>query len=103
MGNLSISLVNTAAAQRTFDRALQTIQNNITNVYTPGWAKQRQTIDNSPFDPAHGLPGGIRPGVLQDSRSTYAESAVRDQQGALNFDQQLQADLSRVEKSFDFN
>lgn len=103
MGNLSISLINAASAQRAFDRALQTIQNNVTNVYTPGWSRQRATIINNPFNVEAGLPGGIRPGSLQDSRSTYAETAVRDQQGGLNYQQQLKADLSRAEKIFDLN
>jgi len=103
MGNLSISLINAASAQRAYDRALLTIQNNVTNVYTPGWAKQRATIENAPFNVEAGLPGGIRPGVLQDSRSRYAESSVRDQQGRLNYDQQLETDLQRVEKAFDLN
>lgn len=103
MGNLSISLVNAAAAQRAFDRALQTIQNNVTNVYTPGWSRQRATIINNPFNVEAGLPGGIRPGSLQDSRSTYAETAVRDQQGTLNYASQLKTDLSRAERIFNLN
>jgi flagellar hook-associated protein 1 len=103
MGSLSIALRNAASSQRAFDRALQTIQNNVSNVYTPGYARQRPTFRNAPFNPEAGLPGGIRPGVLQDTRSRYAEGAVRDQQGRLSYDQQLQADLSRVEKAFDIN
>lgn len=103
MGSLSVALQNAASSQRAFDRALQTIQNNVSNVYTPGYARQRPTFRNAPFNPEAGLPGGIRPGVLQDSRSRYAEGAVRDQQGRLSYDQQLQADLSRIEKSFDIN
>ena len=103
MGSLSVSLQNAASSQRAFDRALQTVQNNVSNVYTPGYARQRPTFRNSPFNPEAGLPGGVRPGGLQDSRSRYAEGAVRDQQGRLGYDQQLQADLSRVEKAFDIN
>ncbi len=103
MGSLSVSLQNAASSQRAFDRALQTIQNNVSNVYTPGYARQRPTFRNAPFNPEAGLPGGIRPGALQDSRSRYAEAAVRDQQGRLSYDEQLQADLSRVEKAFDIN
>ncbi len=103
MGNLSISLANAAATQRTFDRQLQTIQSNVSNVNTPGWVRQRATIENAPFNLDAGLPGGIRPGALQDSRSIYAENAVRDQQGRLNYDDQLKTDLQRNEKIFDLN
>lgn len=103
MGSLSVALRNAAASQRAIDRALQTIQNNVSNVSTPGYARQRPTFRNAPFNPEAGLPGGIRPGALQDSRSRYAEGAVRDQQGRLSYDRQLQGDLARVEKAFDIN
>lgn len=103
MVGLTVSLQNAASAQRAFDRALQTVQNNVSNVYTPGYARQRATFRNSPFNPDEGLPGGVRSGVLQDTRGRYAEGAVRDQQGRLHYDQQLQADLSRLEKAFAIN
>ncbi|BDC52474.1 flagellar hook-associated protein 1 [Bryobacterales bacterium F-183] len=102
--NLTITLVNTAAAQRAFDRVLQTIQNNVTNVHTPGWAKQRVLLQAQPFSTNWaGQQGGVRAGTLEDSRSQYAERSVRDSQSKLSYSSQLSENLSRLEKTFDLN
>lgn len=103
MGSLAIALLNTAQAQRTFTRALNVLQTNVSNVNTPGYAVQRPDFQAQPFNPDQGLPGGIRFGELQNSRSTYAEQSVRDQQGNLNQNQQLSADLTRLNPAFDLN
>ena len=103
MGSLSLALLNSAQAQRTFTRALNVIQTNVSNVNTPGYATQSPIFLNQPFNPAEGLPGGVAFGNLQDSRSLYAEQSVRDQQGFLNQNQQLSTDLSRLNPAFDLN
>lgn len=103
MGSLSIALLNSAQAQRTFSRVLNVIQTNVSNVNTPGYATQTPILLNQPFNPDQGLPGGVAFGNLLDSRSLYAEQSVRDQQGFLNQNQQLSTDLSRLNPAFDLN
>ncbi|MBS1833339.1 MAG: hypothetical protein JST65_11520, partial [Acidobacteria bacterium] len=102
--NLTITLLNTASAQRAFDRVLQTIQNNVTNVNTPGWAKQRVLLQAEPFSTGWaGRQGGVRAGNMEDSRSQYAERQVRDSQSKLSYSSQLSENLSRLEKTFELN
>lgn len=103
MGSLNIALLNSAQAQRTFIRALNVVQTNVSNVNTPGYASQSAVLLNQPFNPDVGLPGGVAFGQLQNSRSTFAEQSVRDQQGFLNQNQQLSADLSRLNPAFDLS
>src|SRR5260221_8164612 len=74
--SLSSGLHNAASAQRAFSQAIETIQNNVDNIYTPGYTRLRPTFVNAPFNPDQGLPGGIRSGVTQDARSRYADDAV---------------------------
>lgn len=101
MGSLSIALLNSAQSQRVLSQALTALQTNISNVNTPGYASQEVTFINQPFNPDTGLPGGVRFGELQSTRSTYAEQAVRDQQGSLNLNQQLATDLAQLNPAFD--
>lgn len=103
MGSLGIALLNSAQAQRTFSRAISVVQTNVSNVSTPGYATQNSEFLNQPFNPDVGLPGGVGFGQLQDTRSNYAEQAVREQQGFLNQNQQLSTDLSRLNAAFDLN
>lgn len=103
MGNLTIALFNTAGAQRAFRRAIETVQNNVINVHTPGYARQRPTFDNAPFNPELGQAGGILPGVTQSSRAKYAEESVRNSTGDAGRERQLSSGLAPVEKAFDLN
>ena len=103
MGSLSLALLNSAQAQRTFARALNITQTNVSNVNTPGYATQTPVFLNQPFNPDQGLPGGVSFGSLLDSRSPYAEQSVREQQGFLNQNQQLSVDLARLSPAFDLN
>jgi flagellar hook-associated protein 1 FlgK len=103
MGNLSIALYNAAQAQRAFDRAISVVQNNVTNVNTPGYARQRATFDNAPFNPDAGMPGGIKGGSLQSRRSAYVEQAVRREQGELSAAEQRAGSLTRLERTFSLN
>lgn len=101
MGNLLVSLFNTANAIGVYNRALETTENNVTNVNTPGYAKQIQVLTALPFDPSVGLPGGVAAGPTESTRNAFAESSVRDQQSQLGYHQQIAADLSQIEAFFD--
>jgi flagellar hook-associated protein 1 FlgK len=101
MGNLFAALRASGNALDVFGRGLDVAQNNVSNSSTPGYARQRLTLQPAPFDPAHGLVGGVRAGDVQSSRDEYAESAVRGQTELLGRAQQIAASLGPVESSFD--
>lgn len=95
------SLLSSANAMRVFAQALDTIQNNVNNAATPGYAKQRLLPVPLPLAPELGLPGGIMAGGLTSSRDEYAELAVRLQQHSYGRSQQMAGELSRIEPLFD--
>jgi flagellar hook-associated protein 1 len=101
MGNLFTSLLNSTGALQVYGRVFNTIENNISNANTPGYAKQDQLLEALPFDPATGTPGGVAAGPMQNSRSEYLEQNVRNQQQQLGFAQQQAQDLGQVQPLFD--
>ncbi len=84
-----------------FTRALNAIENNVTNANTPGYAKQDQSLTARPFDPAAGLSGGVVAGPLISARSEFLEQAVRSQTELLGSAEQKATDLGQVEPFFD--
>ena len=101
MSNLLASLVSATGALRSYSRVLETSENNVVNSSTPGYARQRITLQAVPFDPSSGLSGGVTPGELESSRSQYAENAVRRQTQRLGAFEQKAESLSPVESAFD--
>jgi flagellar hook-associated protein 1 len=79
MASLIASLTVTAGALNAFSQSLETIQNNIANAQTPGYASQQQTLDATTFDPADGALGGVTAGAVVSSRNEYDEQALRNQ------------------------
>lgn len=100
MGGLLTSLFNTARAMQVYDRQLATVQNNIANASTPGYVRQIETVEASPFQLDVGLAGGINPGVVISARSDYAEETVRRQQSLLGQADQKATDLAQLEPQF---
>jgi flagellar hook-associated protein 1 len=95
------SAMNTSAnALDVFQRALETIQNNVTNSSTPGYASQTLNLQALPFQPSAGLPGGLSAGQVQSARDEYAEQSVRQQFSALGTLEQTSQSLSSVELNF---
>ena len=101
MSNLLASLHASANALSVFERAMEVVQNNVTNASTPGYAAQRMSLVASEFDLSAGLIGGVRAGQVESSRNLYAEQAVRRQLESQGFSQQTAQSLSAVEYSFD--
>lgn len=101
MGNLMASLLASANAMRTFERGMGVVENNVTNVSTPGYAKQRLTLLAQPFQIETGLPGGVTLDEAQSLRSEYAERTVRQYVGSQGRYSQQATDLGRVEMLFD--
>ena len=83
MGSLTASLLSAAGALQVYDGVFATIQNNVTNANTPGYAEQDPSLVALPFDPGTGLSGGVGAGPLLSTRSEYLEQSVRDQQSQL--------------------
>jgi flagellar hook-associated protein 1 FlgK len=65
-----------AGALAAFQRSLETISHNMGNVSTPGYARQRVTLQELPFSPDAGLLGGVSSQLARSARSLYAETAV---------------------------
>jgi flagellar hook-associated protein 1 FlgK len=83
MGNMLSSLLATAGAIKAYDRALDVIQNNVSNASTPGYAAARLNLISQPFDPASGRTGGVKTGTLETSRDDYVEQVVWAQQNSV--------------------
>src|SRR5579883_1529449 len=101
MSGISSALFNSANALEVFSRGYDVIENNITNVNTPGYAKQDQLLLAQPFNPALNVTGGVTDGPMISSRSEYLEQAVRTEQQALGDASQRSADLGQVQSLFD--
>ena len=103
MVNLLASLGSMESALRSFQDGITVSQNNVANASTPGYAKQRATLEALPFQPRLGLTGGVKTGATQNSRSLSAERTVRTELSALgNFAQQAQG-LTQIEGVLDIS
>jgi flagellar hook-associated protein 1 FlgK len=102
MGLLT-SILNSANALRVYDQEFSTIQNNIANANTPGYADQNVTLIADSFNPSQGFNGGISTGPLASSRSQYLEQSVRTETTLLGSAQQQAADLAPLQSLFDLS
>src|SRR4249919_2778069 len=100
MGSLFSALITTADSLRAYDRSLSTIQNNVSNANTPGFARQRVTFIPRAFDLSQGLSGGIDAGPLVSFRDEYSERDVWRQTHVQGKFAQQSADLAQVESAF---
>jgi flagellar hook-associated protein 1 len=103
MSNLLASLVSSAGTLQAYGQVLETTQNNVANVSTPGYAKQSLDLYALPFDPAGGVTGGVRAGTLVSARNEFAEQAVRQQTSGLGYQQQLVDSLTAIQTNFDIS
>jgi flagellar hook-associated protein 1 len=100
MGILT-SILNSANALQVYDKEFATIQNNIANQNTPGFADQNQTLAADSFNPSESLDGGVSAGPVLSTRSQYLEQAVRTQTTLLGTAQQQVSDLTPLQSLFD--
>jgi flagellar hook-associated protein 1 FlgK len=100
---LMTSILNSANALKVYDQEFSTIQNNIANANTPGYADQNVTLIADSFNPSEGLDGGISTGPLASSRSQYLEQSVRTETTLLGSAQQQAADLAPLQSLFDLS
>lgn len=100
MGGLFAALVTTAGALRATDRQLMTIQNNVSNASTPGYAKQQLQLQARQFDVRLGLPGGVDIGELVSFRDSFSERNVWRQMHSLGRYTEQQTMLEQLEGAF---
>jgi flagellar hook-associated protein 1 FlgK len=78
-------------------------QNNVANASTPGYVKQRQSLESMPFDATAGDTGGVRAGEIQSSRNQFADQSVRRDSTSLGTSNQLVESLSAIQNVFDIS
>ncbi len=100
MSNLLTSLMTTATSMRAYERAIAAVQNNVNNVSTTGYAKQRQLLDAQLFLPDQGYSGGVRAGAVVSYRDQLAEREVQLQQSRLGYYEQRSRQLKEIEANF---
>lgn len=100
MGNLFGSLLSTSGTMRAYERSLATIQNNVANASTPGFARQRQILEAKRFDLPSGIAGGVEPGKVVNYRNQFLETAVRRRQEDFSKSEQTARDLAQIEAEF---
>lgn len=103
MGNLLVSLRNTAEAMRVFQRGMGVVQANVTNASTPGYARQSQKLEAKRMDLDSGLPGGVLSAGTLDGRNEYAEATVWRRQEALGYADERRQQLDALEPVFDIS
>lgn len=101
MSDLFSSLQTAGQALGVFQQALNTVQNNITNANTPGYASQSVNFASQPFDLVGGLAGGVASQGLNSARDEYAEGEVRRQLSTLGFYEGQAQGTSSIATNFD--
>ena len=94
--SLFTSLRSTAGALAAFDQALSVTQDNVANASTPGYAKQRVSLEALQY-------GGVRAGPLMSARDQYADQAIRQRVATWGYSQQQTDSLSALQGVFDIS
>ncbi len=102
MGLLT-TLLNSSNALKVYDQEFSTIQNNIANQNTPGYADQNVTLVADSFDPSDALYGGVSTGPVHSTRDQYLEQEVRTQTTLLGTAEQQVSDLTPLQTLFDLS
>jgi flagellar hook-associated protein 1 len=103
MSNLLASLRSSATTLEAIQRSVGAVQNNVSNASTPGYVRQRMSLQAIPFNPENGLSGGVTTSGLTSARDQFAETAVRTQATVLGRAEQSQTVLSWVETALNLN
>lgn len=102
MGLLA-TLINSSNALSVYDQEFATIQNNIGNANTPGYADENLALKADAFDPTAHIYGGVSVASLQSARSGYLEQNVRSQTTLLGAAQQQASDLAPLQSIFNLS
>jgi flagellar hook-associated protein 1 len=99
MGGLYSILDSTSQSLQAFEQGMDVTQNNVTNANSPGYADQVPEMVSQAFQSDTGLSGGIQE-ETQDTRSSYADTAVQQQLSLQGMYQQLQTSLAPLQSVF---
>jgi flagellar hook-associated protein 1 FlgK len=101
MSNLFATMGSAASALDVLQQALGVVQNNVSNASTPGYASQQLNIEAAPFDVVSGAAGGITADGLQNSRDSWADSAVQQQLQTLGLYTAQNQSTNTIQSFFD--
>lgn len=100
MSSLFAGLTTAANSMDVLQRAMGVVQNNVANSSTPGYATQSLNFESRLFSPADNLWGGVASAGLTDSRSSFAERAVWNQNELLGTAAQSATSLAALQSTF---
>jgi flagellar hook-associated protein 1 len=101
MGSLFSALSSAGQSLQAFEQAIDVVQNNVTNANSPGYADQVPELVSQSFQTGNQVVSGGVQETTQDTRSTYADTAVQQQLSLQGMYQQLQTSLTPLESVFD--
>ncbi len=101
MGSLFSALDSASQSLQAFERAMDVTQNDVTNANSPGYADQVPQLISQDFQTNTGLTSGGVQEVTQDTRDSYADTAVQQQLSLQGMYQQLQTSLAPLQNVFD--
>ena len=101
MGSLFSALDSASQSLQAFERAMDVTQNDVTNANSPGYANQVPELISQDFQTDTGVNSGGVQEVTQDTRSSYADTAVQQQLSLQGMYQQLQTSLAPLQNVFD--
>lgn len=101
MGNIFTALNTAGQSLQAFEQAMSVTENNVTNANSPGYADQVPQMVSLSFQANGAGPSGGIEEVTQDTRSSYADTAVQQQLSLQGMYQQLQTTLTPLENVFD--
>jgi flagellar hook-associated protein 1 len=93
MGSLFSALTSAGQSLQAFEQAMDVTENNVTNANSPGYADQVPQMISQSF-------GGVQE-QTQDTRDSYADTAVQQQLSLQGMYQQLQTTLAPLQNVFD--
>ena len=97
---LIATLINSSNALNIDTQEFATIQNNIANANTAGYADESLVLKADSFDPTHSVFGGVSIAGMQSTRSEYQEQNVRNLSNSLGSAQQQASDLTPLQSIF---
>ena len=99
MSGFGVAFNSAAHALSSVQQALTTVQNNIVNASTPGFATQRVNFSASGFELSQGLTGGLEVN-MSSTRDLYLEKSVRTEMSALGSEAQKNTLLTSLQSVF---
>ena len=103
MSNLLASLVSSASTLEAYGRVLETVQNNVSNASTPGYAKQRLNLYALPFDPRAVSPAVCVPATWSARATSSPNRRCASRPAGSGYQQQLVDSLTAVQANFDIS